>query len=301
MISFDFIMLSILIPTYNYPTLALAESLEQQALKLGITFELICVDDGSFGSINEENQKINILTNSIFIENKTNLGRQANRTFLAKKAQYDWLLFLDADTKPVDASFLKTYTSALESDIDVVFGGIAYTKTPPEKSHFLRWHYGHKRESKSLENRLTQPYLSIILGCFMIRKELYLDISHHIPQLQYGLDVLFTSYLKEKTVTVKHIDAPVYHLGLDENTAFIEKSKIALDTLYYIYNTKNLPNTYSPILKTYHTLRIMGVSKLVGNIIGKYSKRIEQNLKSRSPNLFWFDIYRLGYLCRLTN
>ena len=35
-------MLSILIPTYNYNALPLAEILEQQALKAGIIFELIC-------------------------------------------------------------------------------------------------------------------------------------------------------------------------------------------------------------------------------------------------------------------
>ena len=57
-------MLSILIPTYNYNALPLAEILEQQTLKLGIVFELICIDDGSFSEHNKQNQKINTLTNS---------------------------------------------------------------------------------------------------------------------------------------------------------------------------------------------------------------------------------------------
>ena len=37
---------------------------------LGIKFEIICVDDGSFSNKNEINQRINMLTNSKFIESK---------------------------------------------------------------------------------------------------------------------------------------------------------------------------------------------------------------------------------------
>ena len=46
-------MLSILIPTFNYNALPLAKILESQALKLGIVFELICMDDGSFSNKND--------------------------------------------------------------------------------------------------------------------------------------------------------------------------------------------------------------------------------------------------------
>jgi len=86
-------MLSILIPTYNYNVYPLVETIEKQVLKANIIFELICLDDGSFSILNENNQKINALANCKFIEAKKNNGRTATRQLLAEQAQYNWLLF----------------------------------------------------------------------------------------------------------------------------------------------------------------------------------------------------------------
>ena len=102
-------MLSILIPTFNYNALPLAKILESQALKLGIVFELICMDDGSFSNKNRHNQHINSLSHSKFIEHKKNVGSKANRGRLATLAQYNWLLFIDADSKPKSTLFLSKY------------------------------------------------------------------------------------------------------------------------------------------------------------------------------------------------
>ena len=74
-----------------------------------INYEIICIDDGSFSSKNEINQKINLLTNAKFIESKKNLGRIKNRILLAEKSQYDWLLYIDVDTIPKNEDFLANY------------------------------------------------------------------------------------------------------------------------------------------------------------------------------------------------
>ena len=79
-------MISILIPCYNFNAYPLVLKLEKQALLIGVNFEIICCDDGSFSLKNEGNQKINLLTNSKFIELKKNIGRIQNRIFLAKKS-----------------------------------------------------------------------------------------------------------------------------------------------------------------------------------------------------------------------
>ena len=63
-------MISILIPCFDYNAYPLVSVLEKQALMLKIDFEIICIDDGSFSSKNDLNQKINLLTNSKFIESK---------------------------------------------------------------------------------------------------------------------------------------------------------------------------------------------------------------------------------------
>ena len=104
-------MISILIPCYDYNAYPLASKLEKQALILNINFEIICIDDASFSSNNETKQKINLLTNSRFIESKKNLGRIKNRLLLAENSQYNWLLFIDVDSNPIGESFLKNYIS----------------------------------------------------------------------------------------------------------------------------------------------------------------------------------------------
>ena len=139
-------MVSILIPTYNYNVFPLAEAIEKQALKANIVFELICVDDASFSPLNIKNQNINTLTNCKFIELKKNIGRTANRQLLAEKAQYKWLLFLDADTLPKSEQFLENYIQAIKQGKDVVFGGITYVDNPPNKESLLRWKYGKEKK-----------------------------------------------------------------------------------------------------------------------------------------------------------
>ena len=50
-------MISILIPCFDYNAYPLVSVLEKQALVLKIDFEIICIDDGSFSSKNDLNQK----------------------------------------------------------------------------------------------------------------------------------------------------------------------------------------------------------------------------------------------------
>ena len=90
-------MLSILIPTYNYNVYPLACQLEQQAIKEGVNFELICFDDGSNSVLNIENEKINTLTNCKFIAAKQNIGLSNNRNTLAKASKYEYILFMEGE------------------------------------------------------------------------------------------------------------------------------------------------------------------------------------------------------------
>ena len=47
-------MISILIPCFNYNAYPLVSAIEKQALMLNINFEIICIDDGSFSTKNED-------------------------------------------------------------------------------------------------------------------------------------------------------------------------------------------------------------------------------------------------------
>lgn len=293
-------MLSILIPTYHYNVYPLAQELEKQALQLDIPFELICMDDGSFSPLNETNQKINTLTNCQFIENKKNVGRVGNRLLLAKKAQYNWLLFLDSDVLPKHPDFLKTTISKISQiDFDAAFGGFAYdTKSyEPEKS--LRFTFGRLREEVPAEKRTKNPYKVIISANMLIKKDVYLVLAEMDNSNAYGMDYLLGSLLKSNGYEVLHYDNEVYHNGLENNLKFLSKTKQALENLHELIKKKKIGQNQISVLKAYRILHFLKLNNIFSKVIFVFKNPIESNLLGAKPNLFLFDLYRLAYLCGL--
>lgn len=114
-------MLSILIPVFNYEAFSLVEKLHNQAVELNIMFEIICLDDAS-NLFTNENQQINQFQNCSFVILEKNIGRSAIRNLLAEKAVYENLLFLDADTFPVNENFISKYISQIDDSEKIVYG-----------------------------------------------------------------------------------------------------------------------------------------------------------------------------------
>ena len=102
-------MLSILIPTYNYNIVPLVRDLRSQLHKENIIFEIICIDDASQSELNLINEEINSFEFCSFSSLEKNFGRSKIRNFLAKKAKYEWLIFLDGDVLPAQSSFIFNY------------------------------------------------------------------------------------------------------------------------------------------------------------------------------------------------
>ena len=293
-------MLSILIPTYNYNVYPLAKEIEKQALKINIVFELICIDDGSFSPFNAENQNINTLTNCLFIENIKNIGRSANRQLLAKKAQYDWLLFVDSDVLPKHSSFISTFLEHISNtNFDAVFGGFAYHKNSYNPNSSLRYTFGKKREEVPAIEREKKPYKVIISANMLIKKNIYLELVKTETQNLYGLDYLLGSLLKQNNFKVKHIDNEVYHFGLDDNKEFLDKTKKAIESLSYLVKNKKIKSNQISILKAFNFIKMFGLKSVFGRVLLSKNKKIETNLLSKEPNLLLLDLYKLGYLCRI--
>jgi len=150
-------MLSILIPTYNYNIEALVTELHAQSTACDIDFEILCYDDGSINlEIIEENKSINVLKNTTYKVLDSNIGRSSIRNLLAKDANYDLLLFLDADVIPVKDDFISKYLNSISDATNNLWRYSIPRKVL--KSHLLRWVYG-KREALSvslhLQSRLS--------------------------------------------------------------------------------------------------------------------------------------------------
>ena len=208
-------MISILIPCYNYNAYDLVSKLEKECLTLKIVFEIICIDDASFSPLNELNQKINILTNCKFFESKKNIGRSENRQLLSKKAQYEWLLYIDVDVKPLNDDFIKVYLNEIKKGFEVVFGGFNYKNI---ESNNLRYLFGKSREDIPSKIRNKNPYKYIISSNFLVKKVIFDRINRNININGYGMDYFFGALLKENSISINHIDNEVTHYGLDDNS-----------------------------------------------------------------------------------
>ncbi len=290
-------MLSILIPTYNYNTYPLVLNLHQQATKLEIDFEIIVMDDCSTETI-KENGLLDNLSNAMFIKLSENLGRSAIRNKLASIAKHNWLLFLDADVMPISNNFLRKYIDTIQNH-DVVFGGISYEPNTTEKSS-LRLKYGLERESISLNSRLELPYSSFTSANFILKREIFNRFGFKELYKTYGYeDTLFAFDLKENNIKINHIDNPVFHLGVESNPVFLNKSLESLQTLSYLMNNDFLDPSHTSITRTFKLISKLSLSPLFGLIYKKLKPKFEKHLLSAKPNLTIFDLYRLCYLCHL--
>lgn len=283
-------MLSILIPVYNYTVLSLVNELVKQCNGSGITFEILCQDDASDSQENILNQEVNLLPNCSFFINEINLGRGKNINSLAQKAKYDWLLILDCDTFPADDNFIQKYTDAISnSSKNILFGGIIYEGKKPEKEQLLRWVYGQKRETSS-----------ILTSNLLIKKEAFLQYPFDDSITKYGYeDLCFFYILKKNNFNISRIENPTFHLNLETSEVFLNKTKIALENLVFLYNSKKISKEDSKIIKAFKLLKKLNLTNFSAFIFRKNQIKIERNLFSENPSLFLFDLYKLGYFCSL--
>ncbi|MBJ2125526.1 glycosyltransferase [Flavobacterium sp. IB48] len=292
-------MLSILIPIYNCNVLPLVSELVKQCTSCGIIFEILCFDDAS-SLFTIENQKIDQFQNCSFVVLEKNIGRSAIRNLLAKKAFYENLLFLDADTMPIGKDFISNYISYIDNEEKIVYGGILYESSKPLKSELLRWFYGKEREALPVSERIKNPYLSFLTLNFLIKKSIFSKVrfNEEIPNLRHE-DTLFSFDLKQNQIKVIHIDNPVFHLGLEDSKTFLRKSEEAILGLKNLVDSNLISpdyvklSHYFQIIKKYHLTALIAVGFKI------FRPLLEKQLLSKKPSLFIFDIYRLGYYSTL--
>jgi glycosyltransferase involved in cell wall biosynthesis len=279
-------MLSIVIPVYYYNALSLVNELVKQCNFSGITFEILCQDDASNSQENILNQEINLISNCSFFINVNNLGRGKNINSLAQKAKYDWLLILDCDTFPTGSNFIQNYVEVISSSSKkILFGGIIYEDKKPEKEQLLRWLYGLKRETSS-----------ILTSNLLIQKNVFLKYPFDESITKYGYeDLCFFAVLKKNNYGIFQIENPAFHLNLETSEVFLNKTKIALENLVFLYNSNKVSGDDSKILKTFELLKNLKLTRFSAFLFKKNQSKIERNLLSEKPSLFLFDLYKLGY------
>jgi hypothetical protein len=112
---------------------------------------------------------------------------------------------------------------------------------------------------------------------------------------------LFSGNLLKNDVKVKHIDNPVYHLGLENNETFLNKSLEAVKTTYLLDKNNQINKDLRPLQKSYLFLNKWKVDGIYCAVFKLIKKAIKSNLLSNNPSMFMFDLYRLNYFIELKN
>lgn len=292
-------MLSILIPIYNFDVVDFVKDLSTQASLCKIDFEILCFDDGSSPEFKTKNSELATIQGVVYNELPQNIGRSKIRNLLAENAKYDYLLFLDCDSKTNSNQFIANYIKHATPKA-VVYGGRNYDAKPPaNKDTFFRWWYGVNRETIAVTERAKQPYHSFMTNNFLIPKSLFLSIKLDETLQGYGHeDTLFGLELKKRKISMLHIENPLCHVGLESVDEFLQKTREGIQNLVVLIQSGKVDKTIK-LYRYYGLIKKLGLENKVLDYYLKNKTNIEQKLHSKRPNLRWFDIYKLGYLISL--
>ena len=293
-------MLSILIPIYNYNAYPLVLELHKQCLECEIDFEILCQDDASKSVLNSENEKINSLSNCIFTELKVNIAHRQNRNFLADKAQYENLLFIDGDSILIRSNYISNYISWL-TNFDIVYGGRLHPEICPSSNQKLRWKYGRFIEDKKVEKRNSAPFQSLLFNNTVIKKAWFDKVKFDSHLIKYGHDDTQLSYqLSKFNLKIKHIDNPVEHGDIDSNEDYLIKSKSSIENLIVLFEEEKINADFSRLISLLLIMNKLYLTNFISVIYKNIEGILIGNLKSKNPNLLIYNIFRIGYLCKIS-
>lgn len=293
------VILSILIPTFNYSCVELVKQLNQQITALGISCEIIVADDASTDmSCRLSNNEISLLPHCTYIEQNENMGRAGIRNFLASCAKGQWLLFLDCDAQVISSHFLADYLHA-SNQASVICGGLVHPSEQPSPEVSLRYRYERDADKRRAAHyRSLHPYDHFTTFCFLIDKEVFSSILFNEHCHEYGHeDTLFGEELKNKGIAILHIDNPLMHIGLEDNASFLKKTETALHTLHHLEKKGII--LHSRLVQKYQSLHRYGLHSLLPIFHKLVSPVLRWNLLGKNPSLTCFAIYKLGYYATL--
>lgn len=278
-------MLSILIPVYNQDCTLLLGTLNEQASRLGVEFEIILAEDGS--SKVKDYSPLHI-PQLIHIIRKENVGRSAIRNFLFSRAHYPLLLMMDCDVCIQKSDFLKNYLHAADTH-EVVCGGLIYPSVRPARQFRMRYDY-----EKSYEKRMTPERLNSIScppfrsSCFLLWKEVAEKVHFDERFRQYGYeDVKFGKDLREAGYKTFHINNPVVNNDIETNRVYLRKIE---ESMRVLYEFRDELRSDSRLLRTAEKIRKLHLDWAVKKL------RIRQKYYAT-----YIQVYRLKYLLSLMN
>lgn len=289
--------ISILIPTFNGVCTSLVADLQRQAEALAVSYEIIVADDGSTDADTiAENRAVNQLPHCRYIEQPRNVGRAAIRNFLARQAQFDWLLFIDSDMTVVNDRYLSNYLS--DQTADVIDGGVCIGGDAESLRHNLRYRYEKASEHEhTAERRRQAPYRDFHTANFLIRRELMRSHPFDDRFRYYGYeDVLFGKQLRQDRIAITHIDNPMGFCTFESNADFVAKTEEGLRTLHTF---RSELRGYSRLLTFVDGIHVPAVLTFIRLSHRLLRGVVRKNLCSSHPFPKLLSLYKVGYFVSL--
>ncbi len=292
-------MISVLISSFNTDVCHLVRDLSCQLRLLRSPWEILIHDNGTDEDIRRVvAEKIVNQENTSFYFNQTTSSRSASRNWLARKAKYEFLLFMDADAGIVDENFISLYLQSSSPD-KVIVGGTAYREERPIERQLLRWKYGRLREAIPAKKRNESPWSSFSSFNFLVHRSVAIKIPFDESIQEYGHeDTLLGMEFKNWCIPVLHIENPLYHDGLDNSRVFLDKSKTAVRTLKHLIDRGRVDEDIT-LFKYYSYLKKVHLLGFMSLLFKLTTQLLEKQILSSNPSIPLFDLYRLLYLCSL--
>jgi len=292
-------MISACIPVYNYNISPLIEELLTQLKLVNAPFEIIVIDDNS----DEKFKKLNegIVKNTHYIQLEKNIGRAKIRNKFLEIAQFDYLLFIDNDSRIISENYIKNYIETIKSGaFQIVFGGRIFGERPTDRNRLLRWKYGVKRESKPAHIRNLSPNKSFMTNNFIIHRSLFEKVKFNEELVEYGHeDTLFGYEIKKQGFTINHIENPVLNGDYETNDRYLIKTEKAILNLIYMLKFTNNDQTFIndvSLLKYQQQLDSLKIDCLFRWVFIIKGPIIRFLLSKGFANMTLFSFYKLGFL-----
>ena len=218
--------LSVLIPFYKDDPTALLHDLLSQSVDKD-AFEILVYDDGSDDP--ELNAKVCSVVKSAtsqteFLVADKNAGRSAARNALQENSNSDWVLFLDADMRPVTEHFIADYIKLINSDIgDVIFGGFTVPDAAETADQELHRALSEVSDCLTLQDRQAAGPQFVASSNLCVRKDVLLLEGFDDGFKGWGWEDSEWAARIAKRFTLVHADNPAIHLGLESTETLLRR------------------------------------------------------------------------------
>ncbi len=291
-------ILSILIPVYNYCCVSLVKELHAQAENCGLEYEILVADDGSTDpSSIARNSVIDTFPHSRFLCIGENHGRAWIRNWLAGHAQGESLLFIDSDARVCSQNFLSAYRPYMGGS-SVVCGGIVHPDRLPSPHVSLRYENEKAKKPRiSARERSRHPCAKLRTFNFMMPRRVALSHPFDPSITLYGYeDTLLGSRLQAAGIPVIHIDNPLVNADIEDNARFLAKTE---ESMHSLHGLRTQMEGHSRLLSHYALLERLCLVRPARWVFSLLRTRLRRQLTGPNPSVHLFHLYKIGFYCTL--